>query len=173
MGSLRAAYKFTGVRILAVTGWPISIRTLVVLGTASGVAFVCAVLAGSLFVMRLLHEALSFDGAHAYAGGNATMAIILLALAVCLYISVGALLLKQRRSEIDVSGRPVHPPAAHRFTQRKRPELFSSVDRDDERKSLRIGVKRLRQGGRGAPDSERLRRIPVLVSDGSRQVVTL
>lgn len=91
MGSLRAAYKFSGVRILAVSGWPISIRTLVVLGVGSGVALVCAVLAGSLFVMRLLHEALSFDGARAYAGGNATMAIILLALAVCLYISVGAL----------------------------------------------------------------------------------
>ncbi|BAS15904.1 hypothetical protein AHiyo8_42070 [Arthrobacter sp. Hiyo8] len=91
MGSLRAAYKFSGVRILAVTGWPISIRTLVVLGVGSGVALVSAVLAGSLFVMRLLHEALSFDGAHAHAGSAATMAIILLAFAVCLYICVGAL----------------------------------------------------------------------------------
>ncbi|WP_148667640.1 hypothetical protein [Arthrobacter sp. Hiyo1] len=52
---------------------------------------VSAVLAGSLFVMRLLHEALSFDGAHAHAGSAATMAIILLAFAVCLYICVGAL----------------------------------------------------------------------------------
>ncbi|MCI0143869.1 hypothetical protein KNN17_20090 [Arthrobacter bambusae] len=41
--------------------------------------------------MRLLHEALSFDGVHAYLGSTARMAIILLALAVCLYISVGAL----------------------------------------------------------------------------------
>jgi hypothetical protein len=91
MGSLRAAYKFRGVRILAVTGWPISIRTLVVLGIGSGVALLCAVLAGSLFVMRLLHKALSFDGARTHTVGSATMAIILLALAVCLYISVGAL----------------------------------------------------------------------------------
>jgi hypothetical protein len=91
MGSLKAAYKFSGVRILAVTGWPISIRTLVALGVASGVALVCAVLAGSLFVMRLLHEALSFDGVGTNPGSAATMAIMLLALAVCLYISVGAL----------------------------------------------------------------------------------
>lgn len=91
MGSLRAAYKFTGVRILAVTGWPISIRTLLALGVASGVALVCAVLAGSLFVMRLLHKALSFGGGGTHEGSAATMAIILLALAVCLYISVGAL----------------------------------------------------------------------------------
>lgn len=91
MGSLKAAYKFTGVRILAVTGWPISIRTLVVLGVASAVALVCAVLAGSLFVMRLLHKALSFGGAGTQEGSAAARAIILLALAVCLYISVGAL----------------------------------------------------------------------------------
>ncbi len=91
MGSLGAAYKFSGVRILAVTGWPISIRALMVLGVASGVALVFAVLAGSLFVMRLLHEALSFDGVGTNAGSAATMAIILLALAVCLYICVGAL----------------------------------------------------------------------------------
>src|SRR5690348_16090861 len=91
MGSLRAAYKFSGVRILAVTGWPISIRTLVVLGVASGVALVCAVLAGSLFVIRQLHDALSFDGVGNHTGSAATTAIILLALAVCLYICVGAL----------------------------------------------------------------------------------
>lgn len=57
MGSLRAAYKFTGVRLLAVTGWPVSIRTLMVLGVSTGVVLVFAVLAGSLFVMRLLREA--------------------------------------------------------------------------------------------------------------------
>ncbi|GAA5191710.1 hypothetical protein GCM10023346_11880 [Arthrobacter gyeryongensis] len=91
MGSLRAAYKFSGVRILAVTGWPISIRALVGLGVASRVALVCAVLAGSLFVMRLLHEALSFGGAGTHRGSAGTMAVILLAFAVCLYISVGAL----------------------------------------------------------------------------------
>lgn len=106
MGSLRAAYKFSGVRILAVTGWPISIRTLVVLGVATGVALVCAVLAGSLFVMRLLHEALSSDPAGSAAGRSATTAIILLALAVCLYISVGALAreaLSSRRFEVRFS----------------------------------------------------------------------
>ncbi|MCX2747733.1 hypothetical protein OOZ51_07870 [Arthrobacter sp. MI7-26] len=91
MGSLRAAYKFTGVRLLAVTGWPISIRTLVVLGVSMGIAFTCVVLAGSLFVMRLLRDALSFDGTGTNASSGATMTIVLLALAVCLYISVGAL----------------------------------------------------------------------------------
>ncbi|MEV8150576.1 hypothetical protein AB0O52_20830 [Arthrobacter sp. NPDC080073] len=58
---------------------------------ASGIALVGAVLAGSLFVMRLLQEASSLDGAGTRAGSAATTAILLLALAVCAYISVGAL----------------------------------------------------------------------------------
>ncbi|MEW1823503.1 hypothetical protein AB0323_22295 [Arthrobacter sp. NPDC080031] len=58
---------------------------------ASGIALVGAVLAGSLFVMRLLQEASSLDGAGTHAGSAATTAILLLALAVCAYISVGAL----------------------------------------------------------------------------------
>jgi hypothetical protein len=41
--------------------------------------------------MRLLQEASSLDGAGAHEGGAATMAILLLALAVCAYVSVGAL----------------------------------------------------------------------------------
>lgn len=104
MGSLRAAYKFTGVRLLAVMGWPISFRTLMALGVSMGVALVCAVLAGSLFVMRLLREALSFDsGEGTYASSGARMAVVALALVVCLYLSVGALAreaLSSRRFEV-------------------------------------------------------------------------
>lgn len=92
MGSLRAAYKFTGVRLLAVTGWPVSIRTLMVLGVSTGVVLVFAVLAGSLFVMRLLREALSvYSGGGTYASSGARITVVALALVVCLYLSVGAL----------------------------------------------------------------------------------
>ena len=92
MGSLRAAYKFTGVRLLAVTGWPVSIRTLMVLGVSTGAALVYAVLGGSLLVMRLLRTALSLAGAEgASTSGGARTTIVLLAFAACLYISVGAL----------------------------------------------------------------------------------
>lgn len=91
MGSRTAAYKFTGVRMLSVLGWRMSIRSLNLLVAGSAAVLILTVMAGSLFVLRLIRDVLAVDPeSGAGAAGAGPVAVIALTVAASAYLAVGA-----------------------------------------------------------------------------------
>ncbi|XAS72355.1 hypothetical protein VUN82_00405 [Micrococcaceae bacterium Sec5.1] len=89
MGSQTAALKFAGVRMLSVLGWRVSIRSLATLGIVAWTSLSLTVLACSLLVMRLIHDALTAAPTMS-SGHSGLTAVVILALAVCLYLALGS-----------------------------------------------------------------------------------
>jgi hypothetical protein len=83
MGSQTAAWKFTGVRTLSVLGWRISLRSLTLLAVISWLVLVLTVLAGALFILRLIRDAFAV-------AGTGPVAVLIVSLGVCLYLAIGA-----------------------------------------------------------------------------------
>lgn len=83
MGSQTAAWKFAGVRTLSVLGWRMSLRSLTLLAITSWLVLVLTVLAAALFVLRLIRDAFA-------AAEIGPAAVLVVSLAVCLYLAIGA-----------------------------------------------------------------------------------
>lgn len=89
MGSQTAALKFSGVRMLSVLGWRISIKSLAGLGVTAWIILVLTVLACSLFALRLIRDGLAVEPAGSNDGTTDSL-VVILALTTCLYFGLGA-----------------------------------------------------------------------------------